>query len=105
MQHFTSQQRIMSLLNASTSAIKRGLSSVSGTPRMLNPRTLAPTVNQNASAGMKVSQPCSRFSAPFLMHIHVQVLAVLYKGGDAAKQEPRLLGTVENQVCDVMSGV
>ncbi|EJF62667.1 NAD-dependent formate dehydrogenase [Dichomitus squalens LYAD-421 SS1] len=26
------------------------------------------------------------------------VLAVLYKGGEAAKQEPRLLGTVENQL-------
>jgi len=27
-----------------------------------------------------------------------KVLAILYKGGDAAKQEPRLLGTVENQL-------
>jgi formate dehydrogenase len=29
----------------------------------------------------------------------MKVLAILYKGGDAAKQEPRLLGTVENEVC------
>ncbi|TBU24801.1 NAD-dependent formate dehydrogenase [Dichomitus squalens] len=28
----------------------------------------------------------------------MKVLAVLYKGGEAAKQEPRLLGTVENQL-------
>lgn len=27
-----------------------------------------------------------------------QVLAILYKGGEAAQQEPRLLGTIENQV-------
>ncbi|RPD54668.1 NAD-dependent formate dehydrogenase [Lentinus tigrinus ALCF2SS1-7] len=70
----------MSLLNASASAIKRGLSSsASATPRMLNGRTLAPTVNHASNAGMKI-------------------LAVLYKGGEAAKQEPRLLGTVENQL-------
>lgn len=29
---------------------------------------------------------------------NMKVLAILYKGGDAAKQEPRLLGTVENEV-------
>lgn len=28
----------------------------------------------------------------------LKVVALLYKGGDAAKQEPRLLGTVENEV-------
>ena len=28
----------------------------------------------------------------------LKVVAILYKGGDAAKQEPRLLGTVENQL-------
>lgn len=27
-----------------------------------------------------------------------KVLAILYKGNDAARQEPRLLGTVENEV-------
>jgi hypothetical protein len=27
-----------------------------------------------------------------------QVLAVLYRGGEAAKEEPRLLGTIENKV-------
>lgn len=32
----------------------------------------------------------------------MKVLAILYKGGDAAKQEPRLLGTVENEVCRVV---
>ena len=28
----------------------------------------------------------------------MKVLAILYSGGEAAKQEPRLLGTTENQV-------
>lgn len=28
----------------------------------------------------------------------MKVLAILYKGYEAAKQEPRLLGTVENEV-------
>ena len=28
-----------------------------------------------------------------------QILAILYKGGEAAQQESRLLGTIENQVC------
>ena len=28
----------------------------------------------------------------------LKILAILYKGGEAAKQEPRLLGTVENEV-------
>ncbi|KAI9060435.1 NAD-dependent formate dehydrogenase [Trametes sanguinea] len=68
----------MSVLTASASAFKRNFAS-SAKPRMLNGRTLAPTVNHNNSAGMKI-------------------LAVLYKGGEAAKQEPRLLGTVENQL-------
>ncbi|KAI0822169.1 NAD-dependent formate dehydrogenase [Trametes gibbosa] len=65
----------MSVLAAS---LKRNIGSAKGA-RMLNGRTLAPTVNHNSSAGLKV-------------------LAVLYKGGEAAKQEPRLLGTVENQL-------
>lgn len=30
---------------------------------------------------------------------NMKVLAILYSGGAAAKQEPRLLGTVENEVC------
>ena len=30
-----------------------------------------------------------------------QVLAILYDGGKAAQEEPRLLGTVENKVCSV----
>ena len=30
---------------------------------------------------------------------NLKILAILYKGGEAAKQEPRLLGTVENEVC------
>ena len=29
----------------------------------------------------------------------LKIVAILYKGGDAAKQEPRLLGTVENEAC------
>ena len=28
----------------------------------------------------------------------VKVLAVLYKGGQAAQEEPRLLGTIENKL-------
>ena len=28
----------------------------------------------------------------------MKVVAILYKGGEAAKQEPRLLGTVENEL-------
>lgn len=28
----------------------------------------------------------------------MKIVAILYKGGEAAKQEPRLLGTVENEV-------
>lgn len=33
-------------------------------------------------------------------HSSLQVLAVLYNGFKAAKAEPRLLGTVENEVSD-----
>jgi formate dehydrogenase len=29
----------------------------------------------------------------------VKVLAILYDGGKAAQEEPRLLGTTENKVC------
>ncbi|PIL36458.1 hypothetical protein GSI_00147 [Ganoderma sinense ZZ0214-1] len=54
----------MSLLGASTAALKRGLAS---------------SVSRTSSRGLKV-------------------LAVLYQGGEAAKQEPRLLGTIENQL-------
>ncbi|KAH9886014.1 NAD-dependent formate dehydrogenase [Cubamyces lactineus] len=70
----------MSVLTASASAaFKRNFASSAKAPRLLSGRTLAPTVNYNSSAGLKV-------------------LAVLYKGGEAAKQEPRLLGSVENQL-------
>ncbi|TBU29153.1 NAD-dependent formate dehydrogenase [Dichomitus squalens] len=37
-------------------------------------------------------------SAPRTYNRGLKVLAVLYKGGEAAKQEPRLLGTIENQL-------
>ncbi|OJT03179.1 Formate dehydrogenase [Trametes pubescens] len=69
----------MSVLSASASALKRNIVAAARGQRMLNGRTLAPTVNHGSSAGLKV-------------------LAVLYKGGEAAKQEPRLLGSVENQL-------
>ncbi|KAI0642499.1 NAD-dependent formate dehydrogenase [Trametes meyenii] len=69
----------MSVLAVSASALKRNLTTSANAPRMLSGRTLAPTVNRTGSAGLKI-------------------LAVLYKGGEAAKQEPRLLGTVENQL-------
>lgn len=35
---------------------------------------------------------------PYLEHDVCQILAVLYRGGEAARQEPRLLGTIENKV-------
>ncbi|KAL1745714.1 hypothetical protein HDZ31DRAFT_35805 [Schizophyllum fasciatum] len=35
----------------------------------------------------------------------MKVLAVLYKGLEAARQEPRLLGTVENQACTALLGI
>lgn len=35
----------------------------------------------------------------------MKVVAILYKGGEAAKQEPRLLGTVENEVSYHVSSV
>ncbi|KAG2055790.1 NAD-dependent formate dehydrogenase [Suillus hirtellus] len=34
----------------------------------------------------------------------MKILAILYKGGDAATSEPRLLGTVENQVSESKEG-
>ncbi|CAL1707318.1 unnamed protein product [Somion occarium] len=37
-------------------------------------------------------------SLPYTLCIMVKVLAILYRGGEAATQEPRLLGTVENQL-------
>ncbi|KAI0349871.1 NAD-dependent formate dehydrogenase [Trametes cingulata] len=69
----------MSVLAASGPAFKRTFGRSSTVSRLLNGRTLAHSLNRNSTAGMKI-------------------LAVLYKGGEAAKQEPRLLGTVENQL-------
>ncbi|KAJ3477905.1 hypothetical protein NLI96_g10147 [Meripilus lineatus] len=37
-------------------------------------------------------------SLPSVSSRGMKVLAILYKGGEAAKQEPRLLGTVENEL-------
>ncbi|KAI1784215.1 NAD-dependent formate dehydrogenase [Ganoderma leucocontextum] len=48
----------------------------------------------NAS-GAVITSSATRAHAP---HRGMKVLAVLYKGGEAAKQEPRLLGTIENQL-------
>ena len=46
----------MSLLNASAATVKRGLaSSTAKAPRMLNGRTIAPTIGRHDSAGMKAS--------------------------------------------------
>ncbi|KAH9931085.1 NAD-dependent formate dehydrogenase [Epithele typhae] len=65
---------------AATSYIRRGLFSTSPrSPRLLSSSRLAPSLNQQQSAGMKV-------------------LAVLYRGGQAAQEEARLLGTIENQL-------
>ena len=36
---------------------------------------------------------------------NLKILAILYKGGKAAKEEPRLLGTVENEVRCVAQAV
>ncbi|RPD74254.1 NAD-dependent formate dehydrogenase [Lentinus tigrinus ALCF2SS1-7] len=67
-------------LGLSQAHIRRGLlSSAAKSPRLLNPARLAPSLSHQSTAGMKV-------------------LAVLYAGGEAAKQEPRLLGTIENQL-------
>ncbi|GBE80667.1 Formate dehydrogenase [Sparassis crispa] len=50
------------------------------------------------------SRPVSSLSRPLARNFsqtssrNMKVLAILYKGGDAATQEPRLLGTVENQL-------
>ncbi|RDX55077.1 NAD-dependent formate dehydrogenase [Lentinus brumalis] len=65
----------------SQSHIRRGLlsSASSRSPRLLNSTRLAPSLSYQSIAGMKV-------------------LAVLYSGGEAAQQEPRLLGTTENQL-------
>ena len=38
------------------------------------------------------------------MVVH-QVLAILYRGEEAARQEPRLLGTVENEVWLQVEGI
>ncbi|KAI0823742.1 NAD-dependent formate dehydrogenase [Trametes gibbosa] len=55
------------------------LASAARSPRLLSPTRLAPSLNTNHTAGMKI-------------------VAVLYKGDEAATQEPRLLGTIENQL-------
>lgn len=45
--------------------------------------------------------PNSPYIQPIrLLILILQVLAILYKGGNAAKSEPRLLGTIENEVSD-----
>ncbi|KAI8993061.1 NAD-dependent formate dehydrogenase [Trametes punicea] len=68
------------LAGISSSYLRRGLlSSATRSPRLLSSTRLAPSLSQTYAAGMKI-------------------LAVLYRGGDAAKQEPRLLGTIENQL-------
>ncbi len=72
----------MSLLGASTAALKRGLAS---------------SVPRTSSRGLKVIW-VSRLWRIQYADWPRQVLAVLYQGGEAAKQEPRLLGTTENQV-------
>ncbi|KAJ8469458.1 hypothetical protein ONZ51_g8985 [Trametes cubensis] len=68
------------LAGISSSYLRRGLlSTATRSPRLLSSTRLAPSLSQTYSAGMKI-------------------LAVLYKGGEAAQQEPRLLGTIENQL-------
>ncbi|KAI0663549.1 NAD-dependent formate dehydrogenase [Cubamyces menziesii] len=68
------------LAGISSSYLRRGLlSTATRSPRLLSSIRLAPSLSQTYSAGMKI-------------------LAVLYKGGEAAQQEPRLLGTIENQL-------
>lgn len=57
----------MSVLTASASAaFKRNFASSAKAPRLLSGRTLAPTVNYNSSAGLKVR--LSEFSAPIGAH-------------------------------------
>ncbi|KZT71368.1 hypothetical protein DAEQUDRAFT_724337 [Daedalea quercina L-15889] len=53
-----------------------------------------------ATRSVASSRPLARsFAAPQQSWSRgMKVLAILYRGGDAAKQEPRLLGTVENQL-------
>ncbi|KAI0745807.1 NAD-dependent formate dehydrogenase [Earliella scabrosa] len=68
------------MLGLSSSYLRRGLlSTAARSPRLLSSTRLAPSLDRQSTAGMKI-------------------LAVLYKGGDAATQEPRLLGTIENQL-------
>ncbi|KAI0328629.1 NAD-dependent formate dehydrogenase [Cubamyces sp. BRFM 1775] len=68
------------LAGISSSYLRRGLlSTATRSPRLLSSTRLAPSLSQTYSAGMKI-------------------LAVLYRGGEAAQQEPRLLGTIENQL-------
>ncbi|KAI0367722.1 NAD-dependent formate dehydrogenase [Pilatotrama ljubarskyi] len=69
----------MSMLAVSTPVFKRNLGLFSTVHR----RTLAATVNRRCTAGLKV---CTLASCCPI------------KGGEAARQEPRLLGTVEDQL-------
>ena len=50
-------------------------------------------ISHDASSSFKHASPFSQQSSRGL-----KIMAILYKGGQAAKEEPRLLGTVENEV-------
>ncbi|KAI0081350.1 hypothetical protein K474DRAFT_1704076 [Panus rudis PR-1116 ss-1] len=52
---------------------------------------------RTAARSLRPQLSASRFSTTGSSR-GLKVLAVLYSGGDAAKQEPRLLGTVENEL-------
>lgn len=66
--------------------------------------------HSSSPANMKVSLlralPLSTFcpTQPTWLMLYSQILAVLYDGHEAARQEPRLLGTTENKVCTVKNG-
>lgn len=49
---------------------------------------------------VKVNEVFLMYTCIYLIicHLIYQVLAILYDGGEAAQQEPRLLGTTENKV-------
>nr|BDI62034.1 NAD-dependent formate dehydrogenase [Trametes versicolor] len=67
------------LAGISSNYLRRGALAAARSPRLLSSTRLAPSYNTTYSAGMKI-------------------VAVLYKGGNAATEEPRLLGTIENQL-------
>ncbi|KAI0743465.1 NAD-dependent formate dehydrogenase [Daedaleopsis nitida] len=70
----------MTMLGVSSSYLRRGiLSTAARSPRLLSSTRRPLSPNRQSTAGMKI-------------------LAILYSGGEAAKQEPRLLGTIENQL-------